>query len=109
MIGNDYFDDRNFCAIVPKDGDTSIIDTAVYRLFPNPANESAIYYYKVKGKNCSGISVNNVLGEKMAKFVLSSDEGYLTIDTHDFPAGVYYLQLENSLQLLNVSVLIKVK
>lgn len=109
MIGNDYFDDRNFCAIVPKDGDTSIIDTAVYRLFPNPANESAIYYYKVKGKNFSGISVNNVLGEKMAKFDLSSDEGYLTIDTHDFRAGVYYLQLENSLQLLHVSVLIKVK
>ena len=109
MIQNEYFDDRVLCILESKEIKDDYESSILFRIFPNPAiNHTSIEYY-APGKYCSSIQVSNVLGVDVWNKNLNVENETIDLDTHAFPAGIYFVKLFRGNEIVKVSNLVIVK
>jgi len=68
-------------------------DNLLFRVYPNPAKDWTIVYYKTKTLP-STIEICDLLGKVIYTKVIEQSEGELMIETASFPSGNYFVKLQ---------------
>lgn len=76
-------------------------DNLLFRIYPNPAKDWVIVYYKIKSFP-STIEVCDLLGKVIYSKVVEQQEGELMIETASFPSGNYFVKLLSKGAVLKV-------
>lgn len=69
-------------------------DNLLFRVYPNPAKDWVIVYYKTKTLP-STIEICDLLGKVIYTKVIEQSEGELMIETASFPSGNYFVKLQD--------------
>ncbi len=85
-------------------------NTIDFRVSPNPARGSAVIAFELPEKNTVAIDLVNMLGEKetiLASRNLDSGEHEIDLDTHSYPAGIYFIRLQTNAQQKMIKLIIE--
>ncbi len=68
-------------------------ENLMFRIYPNPAKEWVIVYYKTEASP-STLEVCDLLGKVIYTKIIDQTEGELLIETSSFPSGNYFVKLQ---------------
>ena len=94
--------------IAPPTGNLSgVAEAAAVEALPNPAKEQTIFHYQLpKGVEAGAITVLDMNGRLVAKFVLSDNRGTIEWDTKHLAEGIYIYSLASDRTLVEAKRLV---
>jgi hypothetical protein len=105
---NMFYDDRGVCnqagiALRKKEKDKKPKAT----IYPNPANEKATLVYKFNDNESGRLEIKNMIGQDVAGYDLSPNNGELEFSTRELQPGLYYCIIKDSHSLVeNIKIAI---